>query len=200
MVRSRSTPCPTAPVRPAGAVRSRAVERAPDLAPTGPWNRPSAASGTQRTSPSSPPLSSTTSATTTPRPAGSLTPSPRAPRPLRRPPDPAHVPSAPFRLRAADNWPAERESALALLRADAAREGHHGGRPLIDALPDDEDTTAAWRAAPESGAHDDQWLTLANRSRTIRPTDALVVRPKPGSPGERDPGPYAHESGDPVHR
>ncbi|MFI1660397.1 SWIM zinc finger domain-containing protein [Streptomyces sp. NPDC020472] len=77
--------------------------------------------------------------------------------------------------RAADSWSAEREKALALLRADAERTGAHGGRALVDILLDDEDVDAAWQAAGEYGAHDDQWLTLADQSRPTRPADALAV-------------------------
>ncbi|MFF7972197.1 SWIM zinc finger family protein [Streptomyces sp. NPDC007905] len=76
---------------------------------------------------------------------------------------------------AADRWPAERENALSLLRADAERKGHHGGRVLVDALLDDKDTAVAWQAATEFGAHDGQWLTLADQSRATRPADALAV-------------------------
>ncbi|MBU3862902.1 hypothetical protein KN815_01900 [Streptomyces sp. 4503] len=79
--------------------------------------------------------------------------------------------------RAADCWPAEREGALALLRADAEQQQHsrYGGPILIDALLDDKDTDAAWHAATETGAHDQQWLTLADQARAARPADALGV-------------------------
>ncbi|MEV5771531.1 hypothetical protein AB0L49_09795 [Streptomyces antimycoticus] len=79
--------------------------------------------------------------------------------------------------RAADCWPAEREGALALLRADAEQQQHsrYGGPILIDALLDDKDTDAAWQAATETGAHDQQWLTLADLARAARPADALGV-------------------------
>jgi uncharacterized Zn finger protein len=79
--------------------------------------------------------------------------------------------------RAADCWPAERVGALALLHEDAAR-GHggwYGGAVLVDALLDDEDVEAAWQAATEAGAHDRQWLTLAEQARAARPADALGV-------------------------
>ncbi|MFE4589914.1 SWIM zinc finger family protein [Streptomyces laurentii] len=69
---------------------------------------------------------------------------------------------------AADRWPAEREIALTLLRAD-------GDRVLIDILLDDKDIDAAWQAATACGAHDGQWLTLADHSRPTRPADALTV-------------------------
>ncbi|MBT2365371.1 hypothetical protein J7E88_08545 [Streptomyces sp. ISL-10] len=79
--------------------------------------------------------------------------------------------------RAADCWPAEREGALALLRADAGRrlESGRGDSVLVDALLDDKDVDAAWRAATETGAHERQWLTLADQTRADRPSDALGV-------------------------
>ncbi|GAA2342609.1 hypothetical protein [Streptomyces cuspidosporus] len=79
--------------------------------------------------------------------------------------------------RAADCWAAEREAALALLRADAEQQQHsrHGGSALIAALLDDKDTDAAWEAATETGADDQQWLTLADQARPTRPADALRV-------------------------
>ncbi|GAA2293798.1 hypothetical protein [Streptomyces violaceusniger] len=79
--------------------------------------------------------------------------------------------------RAGDCWPAEREGALALLRADAEQQQHsrYGGPALIDALLDDKDIDAAWQAATETGADDRQWLTLADQARATRPADALAV-------------------------
>ncbi|MBD3008406.1 SWIM zinc finger domain-containing protein [Streptomyces sp. 5-10] len=79
--------------------------------------------------------------------------------------------------RAGDCWPAEREGALALLRADAEQQQHsrYGGLILIDALLDDKDIDAAWQAAIETGADDRQWLTLADQARAARPGDALAV-------------------------
>jgi uncharacterized Zn finger protein len=79
--------------------------------------------------------------------------------------------------RAADCWPAERAGALALLREDAGRRhgGWYGGPVLVDALLDDEDVEAAWQAATEAGAHDRQWLILAEQARSARPADALGV-------------------------
>ncbi|MER6047352.1 hypothetical protein ABT168_07770 [Streptomyces sp. NPDC001793] len=79
--------------------------------------------------------------------------------------------------RAADCWPAEREGALARLRADAEqrRPGWYDGPVLVDALLDDKDVDAAWQAATETGAHDRQWLTLADQARATRPADALGV-------------------------
>ncbi|GAA2438813.1 DUF6880 family protein [Streptomyces glaucus] len=79
--------------------------------------------------------------------------------------------------RAAGRWPAEREGALTLLRADAQRRrpGRYGGPVLVDALLDDEDVDAAWQAATDTGADDRQWLALADRVRATRPADALGV-------------------------
>jgi uncharacterized Zn finger protein len=94
---------------------------------------------------------------------------------------------------AADRWPAERENALSLLRADAEREGHHGGRTLIDALLDDKDLAAAWQAATQFGAHDGQWLTLADRSRTTRPADALAIYRRLTEPLTRQAGNGVYE-------
>ncbi|MFE0509510.1 SWIM zinc finger domain-containing protein [Streptomyces sp. NPDC058964] len=79
--------------------------------------------------------------------------------------------------RAADCWPAERGGALALLRADTERrqQGWYGGPVLVDALLDDKDVDAAWQAATRTGAHDRQWLALADQARADRPADALGV-------------------------
>ncbi|MCE4942933.1 hypothetical protein LVX13_07285 [Streptomyces albulus] len=79
--------------------------------------------------------------------------------------------------RAADRWPAEREGALALLRADAGqrKRGGYGSSVLVDGLLDDKDVDAAWQAATEAGAHDRQWLSLADQARATRPADALGV-------------------------
>jgi uncharacterized Zn finger protein len=77
----------------------------------------------------------------------------------------------------ADCWSAEREGAPDLLRADAEgrQQGWYGGPVLVDALLDDKDVDAAWQAATRAGAHDRQWLTLADEARTDRPADALGV-------------------------
>lgn len=99
--------------------------------------------------------------------------------------------------RAAGSWPAEREEALALLRADAGR--RHEGRgaasanPLVDALLDDQDTDAAWQAATGTGATDQQWLTLADQSRATRPADALAVYLRLAAPLTRQTGNHAYE-------
>ncbi|MGW7526748.1 SWIM zinc finger family protein [Streptomyces sp. NPDC054783] len=78
---------------------------------------------------------------------------------------------------AAGCWQAEREQALVLLRADAGQRQQpwYGGPVLVDALLDDGDVDAAWRAAAETHAHDRQWLALAGRARAARPADALGV-------------------------
>ncbi|MGW7380442.1 SWIM zinc finger family protein [Streptomyces sp. NPDC054794] len=79
--------------------------------------------------------------------------------------------------RAADCWPAEREGALTLLRAEAERrqQGRNGDPILVDALLDDKDVDTAWQAATQTGAHDRQWLALADQARAHRPADALGV-------------------------
>ncbi|WHM40809.1 SWIM zinc finger family protein [Streptomyces sp. BPTC-684] len=78
--------------------------------------------------------------------------------------------------KAADRWDRERETALEALREDARRQRHgrYGGPVLIDALLDDGDLDAAWRAAHD-GADEKQWLTLADRSADTHPADALTV-------------------------
>ncbi|MFE1315178.1 hypothetical protein [Streptomyces sp. NPDC058755] len=72
---------------------------------------------------------------------------------------------------------AERAQTLVLLRADAGQrqQSWYGGPVLVDALLDDGDVDAAWRAAAQTRAHDRQWLALADQARAIRPADALGV-------------------------
>lgn len=96
---------------------------------------------------------------------------------------------------AADCWPAEREGALALLRADAEQQQHsrYGGPALIDALLDDKDIDAAWQAATETGAHDQQWLTLADQARAARPADALGVYRRLAEPLTKQTGNAIYE-------
>ncbi|MFH7598160.1 SWIM zinc finger family protein [Streptomyces racemochromogenes] len=94
---------------------------------------------------------------------------------------------------AAACWPSEREKALDLLRADAGRRHTHGGRVLVDVLLDDEDLDAAWAAAGEHGAHDGQWLTLADRSRATRPADALAVYLRLAGRLTRETGNHTYE-------
>ncbi|WP_438493175.1 SWIM zinc finger family protein [Streptomyces asiaticus] len=97
--------------------------------------------------------------------------------------------------RAADCWPAEREGALALLRADAEQQqpSRYCGPILIDALLDDKDTDAAWQAATETGAHDQQWLTLADQARATRPADALGVYRRLAEPLTQQTGNATYE-------
>lgn len=95
--------------------------------------------------------------------------------------------------RAADCWPAERENALALLRAAAGRKGAHGAPVLVDVLLDDKDVDAAWRAATETGAHDGQWLTLADQARAARPAEALAVYLRQAEPLTRKTGNAVYE-------
>ncbi|WP_432191446.1 SWIM zinc finger family protein [Streptomyces sp. bgisy027] len=97
--------------------------------------------------------------------------------------------------RAADCWPAERGGALALLRADAERrqQGWYGGPVLVDALLDDEDGAAAWQAATQTGAHDRQWLALADQTRATRPADALGVYLRLAEPLTKQTGNTVYE-------
>ncbi|KIZ14638.1 SWIM zinc finger family protein [Streptomyces natalensis] len=97
--------------------------------------------------------------------------------------------------RAADCWPAEREGALALLRADAGQrqQSWYGGPVLVDALLDDKDVDAAWQAATETGAHDRQWLTLADQARATRPADALGVYLRLAEPLTKETGNAVYE-------
>ncbi|MFH9038436.1 SWIM zinc finger domain-containing protein [Streptomyces sp. NPDC017966] len=97
--------------------------------------------------------------------------------------------------RAADSWPAEREGALALLRADAERprRSWYDGPVLVDALLDDKDVDAAWQAAAQTGAHDRQWLTLADQARATRPADALGVYLRLAEPLTKETGNRVYE-------
>lgn len=78
-------------------------------------------------------------------------------------------------------WPASREWALGLLRADASAgsagpvSGHQEGGPvLLDALIDEGDLDAAWDLAC-GVASDGQLLRLADLMAKTRPADALEV-------------------------
>ncbi|MER6105172.1 hypothetical protein ABT115_23360 [Streptomyces sp. NPDC001832] len=95
----------------------------------------------------------------------------------------------------ADCWQAERGEALELLRADTAQRewGWYSGPVLIDALLDDKDIDAAWQAATATGAHDRQWLTLADQARAIRPADALRVYRRLAEPLEKQTGNAVYE-------
>lgn len=95
--------------------------------------------------------------------------------------------------RAAACWPPEREKALALLRAEADGQATRRGHILVDALLDDEDTDAAWQAAMAFGAHDAQWLALADRRRATHPADALAVYHRVAEPLTRETGTHAYE-------
>lgn len=80
--------------------------------------------------------------------------------------------------RAAGSWEAaERATALEALRAaDTPKAGRrYGGSVLMDALMDDGDLDAAWQAAADGYADQQQWLALADRIRGQRPADALAV-------------------------
>jgi uncharacterized Zn finger protein len=81
-------------------------------------------------------------------------------------------------------WDGEREIALELLRKDAAAAAQRrppwspvewaGPVVLVDALIDDGDLAAAWKAA-QGIASEAQWVELANASIADRPADALAV-------------------------
>ncbi|MER6782587.1 MULTISPECIES: hypothetical protein [unclassified Streptomyces] len=80
--------------------------------------------------------------------------------------------------RTAGTWEdAELAGALEVLRAsDRPVKGRwHGGSVLVDALMDDADVEAAWQAAGDGYADQQQWLVLADRIRDERPADALAV-------------------------
>ncbi|OLZ67484.1 hypothetical protein AV521_24295 [Streptomyces sp. IMTB 2501] len=89
---------------------------------------------------------------------------------------------------------AEREQPLVLLRADAGQRQRswYGGPVLVDALLDDGDVDAAWGSAAETRAHDRQWLALADRTRAVRPADALGVY-------RRLAGPLMKQTGNAVY-
>ena len=76
-------------------------------------------------------------------------------------------------------WPAERETALALLSEDKRAQPRQPawawtGPVLIDALIDDRDLDAAWAAARDA-ASERQWLRLADASVDSHPAAALAV-------------------------
>jgi uncharacterized Zn finger protein len=76
-------------------------------------------------------------------------------------------------------WPAERETALALLSEDKRARPRQPawawtGPVLIDALIDDRDLDAAWAAARDA-ASERQWLRLADASVDSHPAAALAV-------------------------
>ena len=85
----------------------------------------------------------------------------------------------------AGSWDADRATALNLLRDTPPQQGR--GPLLIDALIDDGDVEAAWRAA-EGRAGDRQWLALADLVREERPADALRVYQRAVEPRTRVTG------------
>jgi hypothetical protein len=100
----------------------------------------------------------------------------------------------------AGDWPASREWAFGLLRADA-QQGCTGVRTatwrapdpvLIDALIDEGDLDAAWAAAPGL-ATDAQWLKLADLAAQVRPADALAVYLRQIDPLRSQAGDRAYE-------
>ncbi|MGR3934783.1 SWIM zinc finger family protein [Streptomyces sp. BRA346] len=97
--------------------------------------------------------------------------------------------------RAADCWPTERDGALTLLGADAEQRqpSRYVSSVLVDALLDDKDVDAAWEAATETGAHDEQWLTLADQARPTRPADALRVYHRLAEPLTKETGNAIYE-------
>ncbi|WP_327360132.1 SWIM zinc finger family protein [Streptomyces sp. NBC_01296] len=80
--------------------------------------------------------------------------------------------------RTAGSWEGtERAGALEVLKAsDRPVKGRwYGGSVLVDALMDDADLEAAWQAAADGYADQQQWLALADRIRDKQPADALTV-------------------------
>lgn len=80
--------------------------------------------------------------------------------------------------RTAGSWEGtERAGALEVLKAsDRPMKGRrYGGSVLVDALMDDADLEAAWQAAADGYADQQQWLVLADRIRDRQPADALTV-------------------------
>src|SRR6185437_4787607 len=99
----------------------------------------------------------------------------------------------------AGTWPADREWALDLLRADAqaARSGRPGirlwsGPVLIDVLMSEGEIDAAWEAA-QGVASEAQWLKLADRAAPTRPADALAVYLRQIQPLKQETGDHAYE-------
>ncbi|WP_443726296.1 hypothetical protein [Streptomyces coffeae] len=64
---------------------------------------------------------------------------------------------------------------------------------MIDALLDDKDLDAAWQAATDIGADDQQWRTLADQVRPIRPADALGVYHRLAEPLTKETGNAIYE-------
>jgi hypothetical protein len=106
---------------------------------------------------------------------------------------------------AAGEWPAAREWALGLLRADAAARSGPGtqgrtwqeaswppGPVLIDVLIDEGDLDAAWDAA-RGIASEAQWLRLADLVAESRPADALAVYLRQIEPLRAETGERAYQ-------
>jgi uncharacterized Zn finger protein len=93
-------------------------------------------------------------------------------------------------------WPEERESAMALLREDLAKQGpkaQYGMGPvLIDILVLERDYDTAWDLARESGS-EPQRLKLAALIRADKPAEALAVY-------DRALAPLRTQTGDDVYR
>lgn len=64
---------------------------------------------------------------------------------------------------------------------------------LLDALLDDKDVDAAWQAATQTRAHEQQWLTLADQARATRPAEALSVYLRLAEPLTKQTGNTVYE-------
>ncbi|MGW0749101.1 SWIM zinc finger family protein [Streptomyces sp. NPDC002587] len=98
--------------------------------------------------------------------------------------------------RATGTWEGtERAAALKVLEAaDEPRTGRrYAGSVLVDALMDDADLKAAWQAAADGYADQQQWLTLADRIRDDQPADALTVYLRWIEPLRRQTGDSTYE-------
>ncbi|MFE3792449.1 hypothetical protein ACFXO4_32320, partial [Streptomyces goshikiensis] len=65
--------------------------------------------------------------------------------------------------------------------------------PTSLAFPPHSPPPDAWQAATHFGAHDGQWLTLADQSRPTRPADALSVYLRLAASLTRETGNHAYE-------
>jgi len=99
----------------------------------------------------------------------------------------------------AGTWPADRDWALDLLRADAqaARSGRPGirlwaGPVLIDVLISEGEIDGAWEAAL-GVASEVQWLRLADLAASTRPAEALAVYLRQIQPLKQETGDQAYE-------
>lgn len=84
----------------------------------------------------------------------------------------------------AERFPAWRERAIAVLRAQPAASARFTPMPyarpsghstLVEVLLWERDADAAWQAAVDGGCRDDLWLRLARQRATTHPTDAIPV-------------------------